>query len=547
MDDRLSLSVAHSDGRITRWGPGEANGQDIPGDLTFSTQIPGGFKDLSCSLLRRIDLDYPDQGLYDSVRAYGPGNRTAWEGRMAQFPRSHGDGFQIIPGAIGHSALLADNPTFRDIYVDRDFSNWGPASVQRALNALASSLTVSDPSVVPDSTTGQQSLKTSWTGAWAAATRGDSEAYYDARSISIGSIYYAWKRNTNVNNADANWAWSVQLSTDDVLTTTQTSGSLRAAGPGTGTLTASGAAKLFAVLQHAYGGGAAGADNAEYAIYWTCLAVYGTHGLTKQGSESATTAKGYFASDIIQNIVTRNAPGLSIGDVTATSYVIPHCVFLDPISAEDAIKQANEYHGYDWGVYDNKEFFYRAPDPTRLTWQARLSAGARLDFEGETAEQVFNGAYVSYTDPLGVKKTVGPTWSTARSTSSSLEDNSTTNPLNAWSLKRPLMVDVPFVTDLAGATAIGVIALGLQALPQRRGTLTLTGTVTHPTEGEVPVWRVRAGDYISISDHPADVPRKIIETQYTHSTRTISCSLDNTPHALDAIFARVAVGMVGVL
>src|SRR3954471_3580740 len=126
-DDRLALSVTHPDGRVTRWGPDESNPTEIPGDLTFSTQIPGGFKDLSCSLLRRIDIDYPDLGLFDSVRVYGPGNRTIWEGRMAQFPRSHGDGFSITPGAVGWSAHLSDDPTFTEVYVDRDPASFGDA------------------------------------------------------------------------------------------------------------------------------------------------------------------------------------------------------------------------------------------------------------------------------------------------------------------------------------------------------------------------------------------------------------------------------------
>jgi hypothetical protein len=78
LDDRLALSVTHSDGRITRWGPDAPQPTEIPGDLTFSTSIPGGDKDLSCSLLRRIDLDYDDQALFDAVRVYGPANKTAW-------------------------------------------------------------------------------------------------------------------------------------------------------------------------------------------------------------------------------------------------------------------------------------------------------------------------------------------------------------------------------------------------------------------------------------------------------------------------------------
>jgi hypothetical protein len=61
------------------------------------------------------------------------------------------------------------------------------------------------------------------------------------------------------------------------------------------------------------------------------------------------------------------------------------------------------------------------------------------------------------------------------------------------------------------------------------------------------VSRVRAGDYVSIADHPADVPRRIIEARYNHGSRQATLNLDNTPYLLDAILPRLGAALVGVL
>jgi hypothetical protein len=471
---------------------------------------------------------------------------------MAQFPRNHGQGFGITPGAVGLSSLLDRQRGFREIYVDRDFGAWGPSSVALRLLRLGT-YTMADGSLTPDTTTGQPSLATGWTGAWTNTSRPLIEAWYDARSIPLGSLYYAWKKTANVDNANANWNWEAALSSNDTNSSSNSSGNLRAAGPGTGTVTASATTKYFAYVRHFYDAGPAGAANLEYAIYWTCLAVYGAHGLTKQGTDSATSAKGFYASDVIQNIVSRAAPDLTIGDIEATTFAIPHLVFADPTRAADAIAAVNAYHLYDWGVYDG-EFFYRATDPDRLCWQARLDQGAQLDLDGDTAAQVFNGVLVHYTDPLGKKRIAGPPaayWdggvALADSTNAALVDATATNPLNAWGETAWGELSIGFTTTAAGAEAIGAAWLAERSLAQRRGSLTLTGTVTHPTEGEVPVWRVRAGDYVSISDHPATVARRVIETRYTHGTRQIVLSLDNTNFKLESILERLGVQLMGVI
>ena len=546
----LALSITSANGTVTRWGADERDGRDIPQGLTFSTSIPGGFKDLSCGLLRDYTLDHPDQALFDTVRVYGPGNSTVWEGRMVQFPAQRGSSRTISPGAVGWNAHLRDDPSFREIYVDRDFGRWGGAGTQRRLNLLGLNYGANtDPSVVMDSAS--SALKTEITGAWTATSAPVAEGWYNAEGISLGSLYYAWTKGSTISAADANWTWDTALSSDDTLSAYDGSASLRGAGPGTGTLTATTTTRVFGVARVYYTTTAAGTDQQSYPIYWTCLAAYGTHGLTKRGTNSATDAQGFYASDVIANIVSRAAPLLTYstgagGSIESTSFVIPHLVFADATTAEDAISLVNGFHLYEWGVWENREFFWRAPDPDRLTWKARLADGAKIDLEGDSAENVYNGVYVTYTDPSGNRKTAGPPGSGADTTDSSLYDTSSDNPVNAHGIpKRWKRLDISQTTTSAGAVQIGAVYLNELNLPSRRGTITITGTVTHPTKGKRPVWEMRAGDYVQLTDRPDDPVRRIIETRYDHDSLTITLSCDNTVFKLDALLERIGAGLIG--
>lgn len=559
-DDRLALSITGAGGRVSRWGADEVAPENVPSGLTFSSSMPGGFKDMTCNLLRRITRDYSDQNLFDRVRLYSPGGQTVWAGRMHQFPRAHTDQFSVVPSAVGMAAHLKDDDSFREIYVDRDLGAWIPASVQRRLYATAS-WSIGDAQVVPDSSTGQAALQLKATDPWGAAPGTPLiEAYYDAGGgLAIGSIYYSWKRNGNVNPADINWSWNVYLSNDDVYPNQDVSGNLRAAGPGAGGLTATTAKRRFAVVQLYYPVAVAGQNN-DYSLYWTCLAVYGNHGLPTYQLAEFPNAYGVHASDVIANIVKRAAPLLNYttgpaGSIQPTSFVIPHLTFKDPGTAEAAILATNAFHLWDWGVYSGgydgypeDTFFFRPPDPTRLIWEARLSEGAELSLEGDQADDVYNGVFVTYTQPDGTKHTVGPPGAAAEATNASLGDASPTNPVNAHGIPRKWgRLDLSIPTTVQGATQIGAVWLVEHSLSSRRGTLEVTGRIKHPTAGSRPVFEVRAGDYVRIADHPADVPRRIIESHYTHDSRALSLSLDSSSHKLDAVLSRMGVALTGVI
>lgn len=550
MDDRLSLSVTHADGRVTRWGPDELEPGSIPSDLTFSTSMPGGFRDLSCSLLRRIDLDYPDQALFDNVRAYGPGNRTAWDGRFTQFPRSHGQGFSVTPGAVGWAAHLRDDPSFREIYVDRDLTRWRETSRDRRIGVInGATFSPYDASIKADTSSGFPAIGMEVDDEWTLASRPICESVYDAGpGNAIEYVRFSWNRSSTTTSSD--WVWRL-ISADGDDNTSLNVGEATSDLQNEPNATGSSAftpstPRRYMMLQFLWN--AAVASNqagVKSAVYWYDLAVFGDHGLPEQGT---APNNGLYVSDMIAHIISSAAPLLNTSGIEQTDFVVPHAAFPEPITAEDAITLLNGYHYWEWGVFDDRTFVYRPTSPDRLTWEARLDQGAFMELEGDTAEQVFNGVLVSYRDAIGESKTIGPPGGNADATSNLLEDTSETNPVNAHGIpRRWARLDISQPTTQAGAEQLGFVWLAEHSLPQRRGNLTLTGSVTHPTEGDVPVWRVRAGDYIKPTDLPSYVPRRIISTTYNHATRSLSCELDNTSLKLDAILERLGVGLVGVL
>jgi hypothetical protein len=539
-DDRLSIALTHADGRITRLGPDETDAAFIPQDLTFSTKIPGGFDTASLGLLRRIDVDWPDLGLFDNVRIVGPGGRVAWEGRQMQFPRSHGDSFGITPGAVGWASHLRDDPTFAEVFIGRDLSQWEGPGLDRRTDLAAGAITAGGQSALD----GGHML--SYQGEWASTNGFSAEMYYRAPpGRGISRIGADWSVNATVGT---NATFTLRAySTEDQATFPESSSDvLTGALSGTLNYTPGTPRRMIGVhFGFPIAGGVAGAD---YAAFLQNLYVVGEHDLQIHGSTAATG--GVLGYEVVAYIVRTAAPLLTYsvgadGSIEPTSHVISHLVYRDPITAEQAITDVNKFDLYDWGVWENREFFYRQPDPDRMCWEARLGDGAHMTADGLTGEHVSNGVAVSYTDATGQPKTVGPPGGNFDDTSADLQDSSVENPANAAGLPAKWdMLPISFPISLGDAIKIGSVYLAERSLATRRGSVTLTGTVRHPTEGPVPVWRVRAGDWVRVTDlngENATVQRKVIATSYTHSSRQITLELDNTPAKLSAILERVGI------
>jgi hypothetical protein len=198
----LSAVVRDLNGAETIWWSGDPKPYNRPQGVSFSTRRGEGFSEASVTLARDIRGEYFDLPLLGEVILVGDSGEIAYEGRLQSTPRSvDQNGHSITVGTVGYMTSAQDR-TFKEIYIDRDLSKWQPMSVQRKINVL-SSFGTSEASVLPDATTGQPALHTSFQGPWVAAPGLPiCEAWYDAGpGVKLGFLHYAAKKGPNTGRA----------------------------------------------------------------------------------------------------------------------------------------------------------------------------------------------------------------------------------------------------------------------------------------------------------------------------------------------------------
>ena len=568
---RLTWGVRHADGRETRWAADETDPAKQPQGFTFDTTNPGGFGKFGLTLSRDL-IPQDDEGLLDSLIAWGPGGEIVFEGRITRFPRSQGDSKQVTVEGIGWSSHLGDFRAFREIYRDALASNWlnGPSNLRRK-NLLENARyilegqaeAVIDPPVdgVVDPNDLFPCVKQTLTsinggdssGIYGGATdcRTCNETWYDAGAIPIGSVWYDVETGqaSGGSMASSGWRLLLILSDDHVHTNYQATSDLD--GGGTGTLTASGATKRWATLQFVYLTGDNGVSS-EWHADWH-LAVYGAHGLTKRGTEPAA---GFYAKDIIADVIQRAAPLLRIGTMEDSGFVIQQAAYRDATTAAQVVLESNKTQQYDWFIWEDRTFSILNPDPERLCWRARVNSeptGAALDgksgsaeitAEGEDAVKLASGIYVYYEDQWGQKRVYGPTGATDCTATDDRLVGDGSDPYSKHGIAGPMTVTLDSACTDDIALELGAVLLAENNAAARSGTIKLQGYVEHPTEGLVPSWRVRAGDYIQIVDLPGDTPRKIVQTTYNHANREVTCTVANGAlYRADALLARIAMSL----
>lgn len=540
---RLAFYVRRVDGTEKRIAGDEPEAEDIGRNFGFGTSIPGGYGNSNLALTRDPRILYGDFDLFDEFIARGPGGESAFEGYDIEIPNTGSEEVGLV--ATGWASSLKDNPTLQEIYVDKDLTRWGPAGAARKITMIGSNFTPYDPQVIVDPTTGEPAIELGWVGQWVAPWKPRGEAWLDCGpSGRAAKVIFSWK----LVGAGGAAPWNLFI----VSQPTDNSGSEEISADLRDTIGDSGSAVFtptaknrFVRFRFEYEGTPAGADGQPFKCLIRNVTVVGNH------SVPLTASNGVLASDVVADIIRRAAPYLAYtvgpeGSIQASTFSIPHLIYPEPVAPEDAILQASKYDVPDWGVYNDRLFFWRSPEAGRL-WVARQGdSGTTLQDVGKQADDVYNGVLVQFTDPSGKTFMVGPPGTPGCDfTDASLKDYSETNPLNERGRTRLGKLTVSAVTTLSGAVQLGARWLQEELAVSDRGSAVVTGFAQDSAGIIEPVWKVRAGDRIRFDDADGR-ERRIIETNYSHEERTNSLTLDSTPHRLDALMERMQVVLTAV-
>ena len=270
------------------------------------------------------------------------------------------------------------------------------------------------------------------------------------------------------------------------------------------------------------------------------LAVYGSHGLTLQGSDP----KGVFGSDVIRYAIAKTPLTTTVDSIEQSDQVIAHLVFREDTAINEVIEQvtaigSSSTQPNDWGTYEDRAFFWRTPGTYGRTWRVRRDQVATPTSDGPDADLRVAGVKVIFNGSDGREFSVGPPGSNSDFETTELESIDPDNPAKrlpgAYHVERVGLVPVQ-----QNAINIGKLILNERNAIKWRGTVDLQGEATDENGNRYPVAQVRAGDQIVIEDDADTRPRPINSTSYSHSDMSLSANVGARPDTLESLLGRLA-------
>jgi hypothetical protein len=526
----LFAEVETADGTRYRWDANQAPGSRLR-NFSFRTKIGDGFADANGQLARRIDLDYPDLGLINTITLTGADGSVAYEGRLSAMPRELSDTHSIgvtLAGWMSH----ARDKKFTEVYVDRDLRRWGEPPIDRKARLLA--------------TDAVSMGEFSWANASDGLTCALPNQALPAKTVA--EVWYTMPPGSKVGKLTYSGdgtgtltGWLEKFSTTDNLDGTSTTDHTQTFNSTLQTFTPATPGRYL--YEQIYSNNLATTPAASTHRRIGQAAVYGTHGLTAR--TNVGEPDGFYASDVMRDIVSRWCPQLDSSGIQDTFYVIEQLAWHERTFPYDALLELNKYHLWHLGVWENKRLDFRPYDFTDYDWEIRTDdPGTTFSPQGPSTENLFNGITVQYQDIL-----TGQTNVLTPETNPELADTSSTNPWNQHGLEHWDEITLSTPDTGTGALYLGVAALADRNAPKTPGTITVRGYIRDRAGNDQPAWKPRAGDTISITNFPNDSPRLIVETDYNDEDKTLRIAVDRPFQLLEAYFDRTntALGARGLV
>lgn len=523
----ISIMARTPTGKLHRWGEDGWHPEDRPTGVTFSSAMPGGHRQLSCSLPRLPGGDHSGLGRLTEIEALDAAGTVVWSGYLERAARMSGDRIEVTPEAVGWQAALEDEQGLNLLGVDASLERWSepPLDVQDYLATNGIRRTGSWEVIEGVIRMGFDRLEThDIVQAW----------YHAPAGTGIARLIYSGAPEAGIE-ATVDWNIGTELQGaggQDIhdWNGTDTGGvvSLDATGP-----------RIRAALQVYWVGEAAGEGDWKYRFGDLC--VVGDHGLPLY--DGIDGLKGLLASDVITYALSRWAPQIkhSSDTIMASDFVLP-VVMMEDTTVAGIVQDVNRFQLWDWACW-GKEFHYHPRGARGRRWKARVGPTNQQD-TGADVRRLVNGVRVHYTDVDGSSKVVGPPGDAV--SSDLLADPDPLNEATMAGRRRIASIGLRGISVEKQAIQAGNLFWRLLKEADRSGTATVTGYIEDHAGVVWPHTSIRAGDTIEFVDASDPTPRRIVEVQHSRDARESTITLDAPPDAMEAVLDRLDAVLVGI-
>lgn len=539
--DKLALKIQSATGQKARWAEDETNPENVLADAEITTEIPGGYKDMSLTLGRDPQVDWHDMEAYSDAYAYQPGVSKVFEGSLDKAPTDTGDEKTVTPQLLGYQAVLEDNQAAQVGFIDCDLSKWSDPSLQEKVN-----LNAANRQQIAAVSTGFQDAGATLPGIIfefmgvdkiEGQGPGNVVCYYGG-GVDIGRVFF-----NQFGDTTPAWEKYLIISKDDVRSSQDLSpnysgiASNENQGP-----QATVAGRKYAMFYVFYLG--AGTFTMTNRQIFNAVKVIGKHGLTIQGTWPNI---GFIVKQMLPYLINNFAQPLtcSEADVDDDGFLITQAWYGDGGPVADVMKDILKYGLLDWFVYRGKKVEYRKPGSYGRFWKTTV-APSRLSEVGLDSQRLWRSIVVSYTDVDGSTRTVGPPGSGCRIENAALGITDPEHPAVKANRTRKDMLDLQGIGTPASAIEVGKRFLEEANLIDNSGSATLSGFVMDQYGVFWPAACVKAGDWISFTDASDRGYRKIINTAYRHSERSNEIDIDAPASGLEALLERLQAGLISL-